>query len=75
MEEVLSANKLLNILVIDDHESVLNATIDILQTNYPNAELNYPNAEFSTAVNAHNVLNQLNSLQHDFIVMDLSIPD
>jgi DNA-binding NarL/FixJ family response regulator len=68
MEEVLSANKLLKILVIDDHESVLSGTIDILQKNYPNAE-------FSTAVNAHNVLNQLNSLQHDLIVMDLSIPD
>ncbi len=68
MEEVLSANKLLKILVIDDHESVLIGTVDILQKNYPNAE-------FSTAVNAHNVLNQLNTLQHDLIVMDLSIPD
>jgi PleD family two-component response regulator len=51
MEQVLSANRLLKILVIDDDESVLSRTVDILRKNYPNAE-------FPTAVNAHNVLNQ-----------------
>lgn len=68
MEQVLSAQKLLKILVIDDHESVLSGTVDILQKNYPNAEV-------LTAVNADNVLNQISILQHDLIVMDLSIPE
>ncbi|WP_413173309.1 response regulator [Anabaena azotica] len=68
MKQVLSAQKLLKILVIDDHESVLSGTVDILQKNYPNAEV-------LTAVNADNVLNEISILQHDLIVMDLSIPE
>ncbi|MEY3404056.1 MAG: hypothetical protein RLZZ86_3678, partial [Cyanobacteriota bacterium] len=27
-------------MVIDDHESVLNGTVEILRKNYPSAELN-----------------------------------
>ncbi|MBK1990277.1 response regulator transcription factor [Sphaerospermopsis aphanizomenoides BCCUSP55] len=68
MEQVLSANKSLKILVIDDHESVLSGTVDILHKNYPDAEL-------ITAVNATNAIEQLSRLQPDLIVMDLSIPD
>lgn len=67
MEQILSANKLLKILVIDDHESVLSGTIDILKKNYPSAE-------FITAINVNNTLEQLTSFQPDLIVMDLSIP-
>ncbi|MGM3307521.1 response regulator [Anabaena sp. WFMT] len=68
MEQVLSANKLLKILVIDDHESVLSGTVNILRKNYPQAEL-------ITAINTKSVLAQVTNLQHDLIVMDLSIPD
>jgi len=68
MEQILSANKLLKILVIDDHESVLSGTIDILKKNYPSAE-------FITAINVNNTLEQLTSFQTDLIVMDLSIPE
>jgi DNA-binding NarL/FixJ family response regulator len=68
MEQILSANKLLKILVIDDHESVLSGTIDILKKNYPSAE-------FITAINVNNTLEQLTSFQPDLIVMDLSIPE
>lgn len=68
MEKILSANKLLKILVIDDHESVLSGTIDILRKNYPSAE-------FITAINVNNTLEQVTSLQPDLIVMDLSIPE
>lgn len=68
MEQILSANKLLKILVIDDHESVLSGTIDILKKNYPSAE-------FITAINVNNTLEELTSFQPDLIVMDLSIPE
>ncbi|BAZ80071.1 response regulator transcription factor [Sphaerospermopsis kisseleviana CS-549] len=68
MEQILSANKLLKILVIDDHESVLSGTIDILKKNYPSAE-------FITAINVNNTLEKLTSFQPDLIVMDLSIPE
>jgi DNA-binding NarL/FixJ family response regulator len=68
MEQIISANKFLTILVIDDHESVLNGTIDILRKNYPSAE-------FITAINVNNTLEKLLNLEPDLIVMDLSIPE
>ncbi|MBD2292968.1 response regulator transcription factor [Anabaena sphaerica FACHB-251] len=68
MEQILSANNLLKILVIDDHESVLSGTVDVLRKNYPSAE-------FMTAINVNNTLEQVTSLQPDLIVMDLSIPE
>lgn len=55
-------------LVIDDHQSVLNGTVEILKRNYPQAEL-------ITAINAENASHQLTSLQPDLLVMDLSIPE
>jgi DNA-binding NarL/FixJ family response regulator len=55
-------------LVIDDHQSVLNGTVEILKRHYPEAE-------FVTAINAENACHQLTSLQPDLIVMDLSIPE
>ncbi|AFZ60343.1 response regulator transcription factor [Anabaena cylindrica FACHB-243] len=67
MEQVLLENKWLKILVIDDHESVLSGTVDILRKTYPSAE-------FMIAINADNTLEQVNSVQPDLIVMDLSIP-
>jgi DNA-binding NarL/FixJ family response regulator len=68
MKQVLSAKELLKILVIDDHESVLSGTVDILQKNYPNAE-------FITASHASNALEHVTNLQPDLVVMDLSIPE
>ncbi|MBD2493746.1 response regulator transcription factor [Nostoc sp. FACHB-280] len=68
MKQALTEKALLTILVIDDHESVLAGTVNVLQKRYPDAE-------FITAVNAKNALNQISCLQPDLIVMDLSIPD
>ncbi len=67
-QALLSAKTLLRILVIDDHESVLGGTIDVLRKQYPDAE-------FITALTGKNALSQLTSSQPDIVVMDLSIPD
>ena len=68
MRQTLSGKALLKILVIDDHESVLGGTIDVLQKQYPDAEL-------ITALTAKNALNQVMNSQPDLVVMDLSIPE
>jgi DNA-binding NarL/FixJ family response regulator len=68
MKQILAEKKLLNILVIDDHESVLGGTVDVLQKKYPSAE-------FITAVNAKNALDQMMISRPDLVVMDLSIPE
>lgn len=68
MKQALLAKELLKILVIDDHESVLGGTIDVLRKQYPDAE-------FVTALTATNALNQLMRAHLDLVVMDLSIPE
>jgi DNA-binding NarL/FixJ family response regulator len=68
MRQTLSGKALLKILVIDDHESVLGGTIDVLRKQYPDAEL-------ITALTAKNALNQVMNSQPDLVVMDLSIPE
>jgi DNA-binding NarL/FixJ family response regulator len=68
MKQLLAEKKLLSILVIDDHESVLSGTVDVLQKKYPSAE-------FITAINAQNALDQMMMSQPDLVVMDLSIPE
>lgn len=55
-------------MVIDDHESVLNGTVEILRKNYPSAELNI-------ATNASHALEEIAIFQPDLLVMDLSIPE
>jgi DNA-binding NarL/FixJ family response regulator len=67
MKQTLSANTLLKILVIDDHESVLSGTLNLLKKHYENAEL-------ITALNSHDALDQVSILQPDLVIMDLSIP-
>lgn len=67
MENTLTANKLIKILVIDDHESVLGGTVTILQKNYPHTQL-------ITATNAHEAISKVAENQPELIVMDLSIP-
>jgi DNA-binding NarL/FixJ family response regulator len=68
MEKIVTVNKILKILVIDDHESVLSGTVDILKNNYPTAE-------FITAINGENAIEKVSTLSPDLIVMDLSIPE
>ncbi|MDZ7958823.1 MAG: response regulator transcription factor [Aulosira sp. DedQUE10] len=68
MTQVLAEKKLLTILVIDDHESVLGGTVDVLQKKYPSAE-------FITAINAKNALDQMMMSQTELVVMDLSMPE
>ena len=68
MQQILVEKKLLSILVIDDHESVLGGTVDVLQKKYPSAE-------FITAINAKNALDRITISQPDLVVMDLSIPE
>lgn len=58
----------LKILVIDDHELVLGGTLNVLQRQYPEAEI-------LTAQTAQSAQNQLERTQPDLVVMDLSIPE
>jgi DNA-binding NarL/FixJ family response regulator len=56
------------ILVIDDHELLISGTIDILQKQYPNAEI-------LTAQTAQDSLKQIENFSPEVIIMDLSIPE
>ncbi|MBD2495347.1 response regulator transcription factor [Nostoc sp. FACHB-280] len=58
----------LTILVIDDHQLILSATFNILQQQYPDAEIVKANT-------AEEGLAQLANSEFDLIVMDLSIPE
>jgi len=68
MKESLTEKYLLKILVIDDHESVLFGTLNVLRKYFSDAE-------FVTAVTAKNALEALSISQPDLVVMDLSIPE
>ncbi|QIR39358.1 response regulator transcription factor [Tolypothrix sp. PCC 7910] len=68
MTQLAVEKKLLTILVIDDHESVLGGTVDVLKKKYPSAK-------FITAINAKNALEQMMTSQADLVVMDLSMPE
>lgn len=56
------------ILVVDDHESVLEGTVNILQQQYPNAEI-------ITAQTLLGAQSQLNSFRFDLVIFDLSVPE
>lgn len=68
MQQIPSEKSCLKFIVIDDHESVLNGTVEILRKNYPSAE-------FNTATNASYAFEQVINYQPDLVVMDLSIPE
>ena len=68
MQQVSSEKSCLKFIVIDDHESVLNGTVEILRKNYPSAE-------FNLATNASYAFEQVINYQPDLVVMDLSIPE
>jgi DNA-binding NarL/FixJ family response regulator len=56
------------IFVIDDHESVLNGTISVLQRQYPDAEI-------QTAQSAKGVPERVAQFHPDLMVVDLSISE
>lgn len=56
------------ILVVDDHESVLTGTVNVLKQQYTGAD-------FFTAQTAERTQQQVEGVQPDLIVMDLSIPE
>lgn len=58
----------MKILVLDDHESVLEGTIDVLKRHYPDAEI-------LTAQTAESAKNQVETAHPDLFVTDLSIPE
>lgn len=68
MIQDLTEQKLHKILVIDDHELVLNGTIDVLCKQYPQAKI-------STAQTAQAAVKQVEDFQPQLVVMDLSIPE
>lgn len=68
MNKTTPENASLEFLVIDDHESVLSGTVEVLRRHYPTSK-------FVTAINAENAYNQLMNLQPNLLVMDLSIPE
>ena len=68
MQQIPSEKSCLKFIVIDDHESVLNGTVEILRKNYPSAE-------FNPATNASYAFEQVINYQPDLVVMDLSIPE
>ncbi|MBD2252088.1 response regulator transcription factor [Nostoc parmelioides] len=68
MQQTTSEKALRNFLVIDDHESVLSGTVEVLKRHYPEGN-------FVVAINAESAFNQLTICPPDLIVMDLSIPE
>ncbi|MEM7062584.1 MAG: response regulator transcription factor [Cyanobacteria bacterium P01_B01_bin.77] len=55
-------------VVVDDHDSVLEGTCQVLQAQYPGAKI-------STASKADDVEALIQDIQPDLVVMDLSIPE
>lgn len=55
------------ILVVDDHEAVLNGTVAAIRQQYPDAEI-------ITAQNAQTAQHQVGSYPLDLVIMDLSMP-
>lgn len=68
MSRDLPAPGKLKILVVDDHELILSGTLDLLRRQYPQAEI-------LTAKTTQNALNQVEQLQPDLVIMDLSLPE
>ncbi len=64
----LAVEKKLNILVVDDHQLILNGTLDVLSRQYPEANI-------LKAQTAKETLTLLESQPFDLIMMDLSIPN
>lgn len=64
-----SINKTLKILIIDDHDAVLDGTIDAIYSQYPDADI----VKAKTAIEA---LEKLNSFSgYNVVISDLSLPE
>jgi DNA-binding NarL/FixJ family response regulator len=68
MSQSLPMPETLAILVIDDHELILDGTINVLQKQYPEAEI-------IMAQTAQMARIQVEKYQPELVVMDLSIPE
>jgi DNA-binding NarL/FixJ family response regulator len=68
MSQDLPQSPILKILVIDDHQLILTGTLNILQQQYPDADI-------IKAKTARDALEQIVIFGFDLIVMDLSIPE
>lgn len=66
-QEDLLKPAIVKILVVDDHELILNGTLDLLKQHYPQAEI-------LTAKTTHQTLQQVKAFQPDLVIMDLSLP-
>jgi DNA-binding NarL/FixJ family response regulator len=64
----LAVKKKLDILVVDDHQLILNGTLDVLNRQYPEANI-------LKAQTAQETLTLLKSQLFDLIMVDLSIPN
>lgn len=67
MTSTLSSEKLLTIIVVDDHESVLDGTILALKQQYPEAQI-------LKAQTTQDAIAKIRGFKPDLVVMDLSLP-
>ena len=67
MSSILSPEKLLTILVVDDHESVLDGTTLALKQQYPQAQI-------LKAQTAQDAIAKVHSFKPNLVIMDLSLP-
>jgi len=58
----------MKILVVEDHELTMGGTIEVLQRQYPEAQIR-------TAQTQQRTLEQVETFQPDLVIMDLSIPE
>jgi DNA-binding NarL/FixJ family response regulator len=63
-----NSNSSYKFLVVDDHESVLKGTVDILQEQYPNAKI-------VTAQTTENARQKASEFNLNLAVLDLSLPE
>ena len=68
MNQDLLATTKLKLVVIDDHELILDGTLNVLRQQYPEAEI-------FTAQTAQEAIEQVENTKPDLVVMDLSIPE
>ncbi|WP_375507183.1 response regulator [uncultured Nostoc sp.] len=68
MSQDLPEQERLKILVVDDHELILNGTLDLLKRHYPQAKI-------LTAKTTQNAIEQVEAFGPDLVIMDLSLPE
>lgn len=67
MSQTKSVPEIWTIVVVDDHEAVLNGTVNVLQQRYPDAKI-------LTDQLAHSAHQLIKDVQPNLVVMDLSLP-